>query len=93
MQPSLTLGLPPLQHEQGQFMMLPLSWHLEQCLDFRGGHSLVGVHAASLARWVVGVCQAGLMVLPMKTPGTWPQPGCLLQAIFAEILFKRLSDW
>ena len=60
MKPPNPLRLPPLPHNQFQFLALKLSQQLQQGLHFFQGH-LGQVHAASLARRVVGVCQACLI--------------------------------
>ena len=59
MQPPLPLSLVPLQHKQSQLSPLPFSQDAQQGLDLLSG--LLGlVHAASLAWWVMGVCQINL---------------------------------
>ena len=59
MKPPNPLRLPPLPHQQIQFLTLKLGQQPQQGLHFFQGH-LGQVHAASLAWWVMGVYQVGL---------------------------------
>ena len=56
MQPSLPFRLPPLLHYQFHSLPLHFGQQSQQGLDFGRDH-LVQVHAASLARWMMGACQ------------------------------------
>jgi len=68
MQPPLPLRLPPLPHNQFQFLPLHIGQQPEQGLLFFQGHP-GQVHAGSLAQWAVGACQAGLIAVSENTKG------------------------
>jgi hypothetical protein len=57
---SLTLRLPPLPHQQRQFLAFQVGQQPQLGLDLVAG--LLGhVHAVNLAWWLEGDCRAGLI--------------------------------